>query len=259
MATFFGEVILPTSRVFFDDYDDSDEEECPSERNLEVKVLDENSLKHEFELLLIVEGTVCRGFADLYLVNANTSRLAEFYLPKEGERDNLVEITPHKEEPSVLFKLNDSTLLLRTSPAIDIFKSHQLTLKVAPWIERCKNIMTFNSRSVCDYQCEIREGLPSSFERTLVTSAVKQNLPGLSNLDQPNFITGFCASVAGWCECEDKPCILHTIFTDNLSLDSITFAPLFKIIEVTDLKHLIVNKPDSSKLGVSCDQSYMYM
>lgn len=64
------------------------------------------------------------------MVNANTSRLAEFYLPKEGERDNLVEITPHKEEPSVLFKLNDSTLLLRTSPAIDIFKSHQLTLKV---------------------------------------------------------------------------------------------------------------------------------
>lgn len=34
MATFFGEVILPTSRVFFDDYDDSDEEECPSERSV---------------------------------------------------------------------------------------------------------------------------------------------------------------------------------------------------------------------------------
>uniref|UniRef100_A0A0V0G6M2 Proteasome assembly chaperone 1 n=1 Tax=Triatoma dimidiata TaxID=72491 RepID=A0A0V0G6M2_TRIDM len=260
MATFFGEVILPTSRVFFDDYDDSDnEEEYQVERTLEVKLLDENSLNHEFELLIIVEGIVCRGFADLYLVNANTSRLAEFHLPVEEERDNLVEITPHKEEASVLYKLNDKTLLLRTSPAIDIFISHQLTLKVIPWIERCKNIMTFNSKSVCDYRCEIREDLPPTFERTLVTSAVKNIPPGLRYMDQPNFITGFCASVAGWCECMDKPCIVHIIFTDNSSLDSITFAPLFKIFETSNVKHLIVNKPDSSKLGISCDQSYMYM
>ncbi|KAK9499003.1 hypothetical protein O3M35_003526 [Rhynocoris fuscipes] len=261
MATFFGEVILPSSRVFFEDDDSDVEDDTVSERRLlELNLLDDNSLKVDYELLLIVEGTVSRGFAEVYLLNEKTTPLAEIYLPKEENNDNLVEISPHKEDNSILYKLNNKTLLLKTSPSLDLTLANQLTLKVMPWLEKSKTVLIFNSKAVSDYRCESIDTLPASFEKTLTTSAVSEIPSTYQRLEQPNFISGFSASVASWCECMNKPCTLHINYTDKSILDSITTAPLLKIMNTSNLSHLIVNENiDSSKFGISCDQSYMYM
>ncbi|KAF6205258.1 hypothetical protein GE061_019426 [Apolygus lucorum] len=239
MATFFGEVILPSSRVFFDDSDDEEDGSSATQRNeFEVKELVPGSLGAECNLLVISEGNVSRGFSDHHLMGEDAQVLAEIQLPSHEQMDTDFPARRKAAEPTLLYKLKHSTYLLDVSSSIDILLSNNLTLSIQSVLRSAKKIVVLCNRPTADFRCDSINDLPSAFLRVLKTSSWTEPLDQRI-VEQPNFISGLPASIISWCEASNKPCVAAICFTDTDRAEAVTVSPLLNFFKSSDLsRHL---------------------
>ncbi|XP_014291735.1 proteasome assembly chaperone 1 [Halyomorpha halys] len=269
MATFFGEVVYPTSRAFFDDYDDSDvdnEEQDTAFENrpqLTLVKLSEDSLS-EYSGIIISDGTVSTGFSQIYMLQKSDKLLAEVDFSK-GNVYNPEDVVVIKQKPSItskLYLLSNRFLLLQVSPSIDVTVANQLTTLIAPWLLKCKEVIVLASRHNANFRCDSINDLPSAFIRALSTS--KFVFPDtIRHLEQPNFISDFPASVLSWCESQEKPGLLIVLYSDQSYIDSVALDPLLKVFPQVGLSSYIINKEPtnvhSKSILKDMDKSFMYM
>uniref|UniRef100_A0A0A9YU54 Proteasome assembly chaperone 1 n=2 Tax=Lygus hesperus TaxID=30085 RepID=A0A0A9YU54_LYGHE len=263
MATFFGEVILPSSRVFFDDSDDEEDGSPATHGNsLEVKELVPGSLGAECNVLIISEGNVARGFSDNHLIGEEAQVLAEVQLPLNQQMDTDFPARRKAAEPTLLYKLKNSTYLLDVSSSIDILLSNNLTLSIESVLRSAKKIVVLCNRPTADYRCDSINSLPSAFLRVLKTSSWTDPLDQRT-LEQPNFVSGLPASIVSWCEATNKPCVAAICYTDTDKAETVTVSPLHNFFKSSNLsQHLApIHGPVSYKRrnNVTREESNMYL
>nr|BAN20515.1 unkown protein [Riptortus pedestris] len=267
MATFFGEVILPSSRAFFDDLDDSDNDDAELLDKFKPKLVlnyqEKDLMDHNYDALIISEGAVAKGFTQNYMISKESKLVAEVNLEKESE-DNFSDVfilNPRKVESTKLYLLGNNCLLLQLSENIDLGLANQLTVLIHPILNKCQRIITLVSRHNSDFRCDSVNDLPLAFVRALATSG--QALPPpLKHLEQPNFISNVSASVIGWCEASNRAGLMLILYSDQMTLDAFTLAPLSKAFSETGLSKYIINKQpvlSSTDPLKNLDKSFMYM
>ncbi|CAH1403100.1 unnamed protein product [Nezara viridula] len=269
MATFFGEVVYPSSRAFFDDYDDSDVDNEEQDSSLEkkplltLKKISDDSLS-EYPGIIISDGTVSTGFSQIYMHQKSDKLLAEVEFSKDNvhNSEDVVIIKQKTNITSKLYLLSNNCLLLQVSPSIDVTVANQLTILIAPWLKKCKEIIVLASRHNANFRCDSINDLPSSFIRALSTS--KYIFPVvIKHLEQPNFISDFPASVLSWCESQEKPGLLIVLYSDQSYIDSVTLGPLLKMFSQAGLSSFILNKEPTNihprSILKDMDKTFMYM
>lgn len=248
--------MYPSSRAFFDDYDDSDADNEDQDSTLEnrprliLKKHFEDSLP-EYPGIIISDGTISTGFTQIYVHQKSDKLLAEVEFSKENvyNPEDVVIIKQKTNISSKLYLLSNNYLLLQVSPSIDVTVANQLTILIAPWLQRCKEVILLASRHNANFRCDSINDLPSAFIRALSTS--KYMFPeAVKHLEQPNFISDFPASVLSWCESQEKPGLLIVLYSDQSYIDSVTLDPLLKVFSQTGLSSYILNKEPTDRKSV---------
>lgn len=267
MATFFGEVILPSSRAFFDDLDDSDNDDAESSNKVKPRLVLKYQQKDftfsSYDTLVISEGAVAKGFAEMYMLNKESKLLAEIILEKEQEENfsDILIVKPKRIDTTKLYTLPNNCLLLHLAENIDLGLANQYTVLIKPCLTNCKKVISLVSRHNSNFRCDSVNELPPAFVRGLSTSV--QPLPSsLKHLEQPNFVSNVSASVISWCEATQKPGLMLILYSDQISLDPVTLTPLLKAFSEAGLSKYIVNtQPEFSFKDPlkNLDKSFMYM
>ncbi|XP_014252111.1 proteasome assembly chaperone 1 isoform X2 [Cimex lectularius] len=265
MATFFGEVILPSSRVFFDnddsDFEDDDVLQSSNTCNLlELKELLPNALTGDFDLLIIAEGNVAKGFTDNYLLESPGMPIAEINLKQDETKEpmDIMEVKPPKTQPSYIYSLDLHTRLVIVSPAINLTLANNLL--ITDFIQKSKSVFVLCNRPSADFRCDSINDLPPAFIRMLNTSnSDLEGIPPCQILEQPNFISGFAASVISWCECTRKNCKLYIVYTDRAVVDSVTLKPFVDLFTKQNRLKGLLTHTLAARLSTSSEQCFMYM
>ncbi|PSN30735.1 Proteasome assembly chaperone 1 [Blattella germanica] len=131
MATYFGEIVEKSSRAFWDDDFDS-EDEMELERNekpvgqLEL-VQSSSSGTIKCKLFFVIHGPLTEGFAEAYLINKGEC-VAEI---KETDSENEDNTSGKKrKKPTTIYRISDEVLLCICSPYVDITNAFEFTEKV---------------------------------------------------------------------------------------------------------------------------------
>ncbi|BES92830.1 Hypothetical protein NTJ_05641 [Nesidiocoris tenuis] len=255
MCSFFGEIVFPSSRVFFDDSDD--EEGAPENPRspLEIKEqLQGSSFDAECNLLIISEGNVARGFTDAHLIGPSVKAIARIV----RSDPQISSSTRRTEEASTLYQLNETTRLLDVSSSVDILLSNNLTVLLQPVLKSTKKIVVLCSRLTVDYRCDSINNLPNAFIRTLKSSSWREPVV-YRTAEQPNFVSGFPASVASWSETMKKPCLVAVCYSDTDRAEKTTVGPFLELFALSNLGHLVRQRAHITYKQATRDESNMYM
>ncbi|KAK2589240.1 hypothetical protein KPH14_002041 [Odynerus spinipes] len=219
MATYFGEVIFPSSRAFWDEYDGEDlSNELQEEVKLNVKWLQDKPTC--INKLMLIEGDVITDFSKECLCH-------------DSEEVCIIEDHCNKKLVTI-FQVNKDLYVCIVAPNFDIKLAGELVLNISDILSSSKSIYLITWRHVSQYKSENTPTVPS-FIRCLYTKN-ESDLCKLHKdlLEQPNIIYGVAAGVLSYAEMMELPCVLYTLYTDGFILDSKAAEPLIEIFaEIT--------------------------
>ncbi|EEB20021.1 hypothetical protein Phum_PHUM600210 [Pediculus humanus corporis] len=218
MASYFGEIIEPTTRALFNDF--SDEEDCS--QNLQIT------------------------FAEIFLLDNNTSPAAEIIIDSnESDYSNDPEISKKKILPSRIF-LNKNNAICLISSSFTSESGYFFTQAILKFLQVSNKVYIFTNDSLYNYKTESLYDLPFGFIKELKTSYSSQkNLVDL--LETPNFITGVSGAILSWCEIFKKNATAFICYTDQQKLDSITAEPYLSVFKKLNSTLLQTRNPNYNK------------
>ncbi|XP_031825489.1 proteasome assembly chaperone 1 [Nomia melanderi] len=214
MASFFGEVVFPVSRAFWEEEDENGSNgHTVSQKEFSVRWLKEKPT--EMDTLILVEGEMLIEFSRQCLCqNSEEVCLVE----DEDER-----------KMCIIYQVNNGTYLCVVSPRFDVKFSGKLVDKISELILNVKCTISITCRHMSQFKCKDRPTVPS-FLRMLRTkhgesiSSSKEIL-----LEQPNIVYGIAAGVLSYAEFMELPSVLYVLYTDSFVLDSVSAEPLLKL------------------------------
>ncbi|GFG35118.1 hypothetical protein Cfor_09606 [Coptotermes formosanus] len=133
MATYFGEVVERSSRAFwgeeFDSEDDTESNSHTNCRKLEISSSDGNLTSPTIRLFLVAHGPLTEGFVETCFLDKGLpiAEITETENETEKEEESL---TRRKRKPSAVYRLSSDVLLCMCSPHLDIAQSFDFAEKV---------------------------------------------------------------------------------------------------------------------------------
>ncbi|XP_038119041.1 uncharacterized protein LOC119769699 [Culex quinquefasciatus] len=232
MSLNFGEIVEPSTRAFWDDYDEGDEELVPlaplewewlNEDNTELKL---DQLKH----LLIIEGQGIAAFAGTAILKGR-SPVCRFHNISVGvyhvpERDLLVCLSEEKELNSF----------------------GRITEKLAPWLDVAQQVT-----AVSFHPSVMHKGTPAEdAEEVCFIRSINGSEKGL---EAPNVITGLSAGALSYRKFREHAgsAAAYACYLDSPVVDSASAKPILKLF-----KALSVDCADSYQLKFKAG-SNLYM
>nr|XP_033324168.1 proteasome assembly chaperone 1-like [Megalopta genalis] len=219
MVSFFGEVVFPVSRAFWDEEDENESNEIAiNEPEFSVRWLQEKPA--QIDTLIVVEGEMLIDFSRECLCQST-------------EEACLVE-DKNKTKICIIYQVNNGIYLCDVSPRFDVKFSGKLVDKMSEIFLNTKSTISITSRHISHFKCKDRPVVPA-FLRMLV-SKNGQSVCSLKEplLEQPNIIFGVTAGVLSYAEFMDLPSVLYILYTDNFVLDSVSAEPLIKLFTTMD-------------------------
>ncbi|XP_076762697.1 proteasome assembly chaperone 1 [Xylocopa sonorina] len=214
MASFFGEVVFPVSRAFWDEEDENEEPEYSSSQpEFFVRWLKEKP--SEINTFVIIEGEMLIDFS------------RECLCPN-SEEVCFVENNMEKKVCTI-YRINDDMYLCLVCPRFDVKFSGKLVEKIGDIISSTKSTICITCRHVSHFKSKNVPTVPS-FLRMLTTrngeNICKNKEPFL---EQPNIIYGVAAGVLSYAEFMEVPSVLYVLYADSFVLDSLSAEPLLKL------------------------------
>ncbi|XP_053984858.1 proteasome assembly chaperone 1 [Hylaeus volcanicus] len=214
MVSFFGEVVFPVSRAFWD----GEDEGGPSERTgnqLEFSLRWLKEKPARIETLIVVEGKMLLDFTRECLC-------------QNAEEVCLVE-DENKTKVCIIYQINDEVYLCIVSPQLDIKFSGKLVDKMSEILTNSNSTICVTCHHVSQFKCKNIPATPS-FLRMLATKS-GENVCSLKEplLEQPNIVHGVAAGVLSYAEFMELPAVLYVLYIDNFVLDSVSAEPLLKL------------------------------
>ncbi|KZC06193.1 PREDICTED: proteasome assembly chaperone 1 [Dufourea novaeangliae] len=241
MVSFFGEVVFPVSRAFWDEEDENESDgRTINETEFSVQWLKEKST--QIDTLILVEGEMLIDFSRECLCQSS-------------EEVCLVE-DESKRKICIVYQVNNDIYLCVVSPRFDVKLSGKLVDKISDILLNVKNTICITSRHMSQFKCKDVPTVPS-FLRMLTTknggSICSLKEPPL---EQPNIVYGVTAGVLSYAEFMELPSVLYVLYTDNFVLDSVSAEPLLKLF--TAMNCTVNNVTFTGKNFFNKGNLYMY-
>uniref|UniRef100_A0A182NA66 Large ribosomal subunit protein mL66 n=1 Tax=Anopheles dirus TaxID=7168 RepID=A0A182NA66_9DIPT len=222
MSLSFGEIVEPSTRAFWDDYDEEAETSGPSSAPLEwiwyndpEESTGEQELQKTLETpfhFVIVEGQKIGAFIRKVLLDGKSNPICSlscgtvsiFHAPTEG-------------------------VLLAVSEELEPNLFGRITQKLSPWVEAAKTLSTVTLQPAVLYK-----GLTEQErEKVCIIKALgtASTLPGVGPLEAPNVITGVAAGAASYRKFQGKQAAVYGCYLDSVILDSASSEPILRLLK----------------------------
>ncbi|XP_003707315.1 proteasome assembly chaperone 1 [Megachile rotundata] len=216
MASFFGEVVFPVSRAFWDEEDENAPTGQPVyQPKFFVQWLKAKPIR--INTVIVVEGEM--------LIDFSRECLAQ-----NSEEVCFVEDDKQKKACSI-YQVNEEVYLCIVLTHFDVKFSSKLVDKMTDILSNVENTICITCRHISQFK---NNNVPTdpSFLRMLATkcgtNVCKLKVPFL---EQPNIVYGVTAGVLSYAEFTGLPAVLYVLYTDSFALDSSSAEPLIKIFE----------------------------
>lgn len=221
MATFFGEVVFPKSRAFWDEED----EYGPAESSMKEPEYFVRWLKDKpsaIDTLIVIEGEMLIDFSKECLC-------------QNSEETCFVEDDKQKKACTI-YQINEEVYACIVSPKFNVKYSGMLVNKMRDIISSVKNTICVTCRHMSQFKSKSLPTVPS-FLRMLFTKN-GQSICKLKEplLERPNIVYGVTAGVLSYAEFVELPAVLYVLYTDCLALDSLSAEPLLKLFSTVNCK-----------------------
>ncbi|KAI4487256.1 hypothetical protein M0804_005405 [Polistes exclamans] len=215
MATYFGEVVFPSSRAFWDEYEGEESiDELQDEPHINIIWLKDKPTS--MKKFVLVEGEIIIDF------------LKEF-LCHDSEKICAIQ-NEHNKELAVIYQVNEEDLYICIiAPSFDTKIAGDFIIKISDILSICKSIYLISWRHVSHYKSANIPAVPS-FLRCLYTKSGNNLCKSHKELlEQPNIIYGVAAGILSYAQMMDFQSVLYVLYTDTFVLDSIAAKPLIEI------------------------------
>ncbi|XP_053693158.1 uncharacterized protein LOC128741390 [Sabethes cyaneus] len=222
MSLDFGEIVEPSTRAFWDDYDESEEDRAPlpplewnwlNEDNTEQKL---NSIK----LLLILEGQAITSFVGTAVLKGRSpiARLAGI--------------------STYLYSIPEQEMLVCLSEEKILNNFSRITEKLIPWLSSAQRVIAISFQpSVMHKGTSADDKEKACFIRSL-----NGQLSEIRELEAPNVITGLSAGALSYRKFTGQQMAsAYVCFLDSSILDSVSSKPVLQLLKL---------------LSVECDIDY---
>ncbi|KXJ71821.1 uncharacterized protein LOC109432401 [Aedes albopictus] len=221
MSLNFGEIVEPSTRAFWDDYDEGDEDLAPLQP-LEWEWLNEDNVEQKLDnikRLLILEGPGISGFAGTAVLKGrspicqlNSGTVSIYY---DAEKGSLVCVSEEK----------------------DLNAFGRITEKLAKWLEVADEVV-----AVSFQPSVMHKGTSGSdAEEVCFIRSINGQLSQIPKLDAPNVVTGLAGGALSYRKFKDQTASVYVCYLDSCVLDSISAKPILRLLKA---------------LSVECDDSY---
>ncbi|XP_035900654.1 uncharacterized protein LOC118506944 [Anopheles stephensi] len=234
MSLNFGEIVEPSTRAFWDDYDEEavDEEATPSslewiwysdqeEANGDAEM--QRTLQDPFHFV-IIEGQKVASFVGKVLLNGQCKPICQLSCGTVS-----------------VFHLPAEKLLLCVSEELDPNMFGRVTQRLSGWLDAAETVSTISLQPAVLYKgLTEHEQEKVCFIKTLTAG---RNMPDdIGLLDAPNVITGVAAGVASYRKFNGKKdAAVYGCYLDSVMLDSVSSEPILRLLKA---------------LGVPCADRY---
>lgn len=219
MATYFGEIVFPSSRAFWDEYDGEDlTDEFQETPKLNVKWLTNKPTC--INQLILIEEEIITDFSKECLCHHS---------------EEVCVIEDHNDKKlATIFQVNKDLYVCIVVPSFDTKCAGEFVIKIKDILSSSKEIYLITWRHISQYKSENVPNVPS-FVRCLYTKT-GSDLCKLHKevLKQPNIIYGVAAGVLSYAQMMGLKSVLYVLYTDSFALDSKAAEPLIEIFaEIT--------------------------
>ncbi|XP_065342976.1 proteasome assembly chaperone 1-like [Cloeon dipterum] len=244
-ASFFGEIVEPASRAFFDFGEDDFDEESSAEK-CEFKITWKTEALR-YDTVLVFHGKISNAFADRSFFDQGLCCGTVEKVTKQSL----------KKDAATFYSLQNDILALSVTAVEDIHSVPFIDC-LDEIISKTKRVVVICSLPAARYLGEQR--IEDGLLRCLVTSAKIEDLKiRCTTLEQPNFVPGVPAAFMSYCCLKQKPGYLLLCYSDDDPdvVDSRTLLP-FNPIMTCPLFKSICKREHSSKLtGSAYGNIYM--
>lgn len=221
MSLNFGEIVEPSTRAFWDDYDEGEEDHQPLQP-LQWDWLNEDNVEQKLDSvkrLLILEGQGIAVFADSAVLKGqspicqlNSGSTNIYHVPQKG-------------------------LLVCVSQEKDLNSFGRITDKLAPWLEMADEVVCISLQpSVMHKGTSADEAEEICFIRS-----INGRLSQFKALEAPNVTTGLSGGALSYRKFKNQTASAYVCYLDSCVLDSVSAKPVLRLLKA---------------LSVDCDDSY---
>uniref|UniRef100_A0A182VX70 Proteasome assembly chaperone 1 n=1 Tax=Anopheles minimus TaxID=112268 RepID=A0A182VX70_9DIPT len=222
MSLNFGEIVEPSTRAFWDDYDEEAAEEQTTSTNLEwIWYSDQEESSEEQELqktlqepfhFVIVEGQKVGSFVGKVLLNGQAKPICQLSCGTVS-----------------VFHLTTEKLLLCVSEELDPNLFGLITQRLSRWLDVAETVSTVSLQPAVLYKgLTEHEQEKVCFIKALTGSRM---LGDIGLLEAPNVITGVAAGVASYRKFVGKGAAVYGCYLDSVILDSVSSEPILRLLK----------------------------
>ncbi|XP_055638939.1 uncharacterized protein LOC129776972 [Toxorhynchites rutilus septentrionalis] len=221
MSLNFGEIIEPSTRAFWDEYDENDEDRSPLEP-LQWEWLNEDGTEEKLDqvkLLLVLEG---QGISDFV-----ATAVLKGGLPICRLNHGAVNI----------YYDSQSGLLVCSSEEKDLNLFSLITDKLAMWLDIAEQVV-----AIAFHPKVMHKGTPiTDAEEVCFIRRINGQMTRYQELEAPNVITGISAGVLCYRKFKQLEASVYACYMDSPILDSVSTKPVLELMK---------------SLSIDCDNSY---
>ncbi|XP_050071995.1 uncharacterized protein LOC126559865 [Anopheles maculipalpis] len=234
MSLSFGEIVEPSTRAFWDDYDDEAvDEQVSHANNLEwiwyndqEETSEEQSMQKTLQApfhFVIIEGQKVFSFIGKVLLDGQCKPICQLSCGTVS-----------------MFHLPAEKLLLCVSEELDPNLFGQITHRLSAWLDAAETVSSISLQPAVLYKgLTEQEQEKVCFIKALTANRI---LDDIGLLEAPNVITGVAAGVASYRKFgRKKEAAVYGCYLDSVILDSVSSEPILRLLKA---------------LGVPCADRY---
>ncbi|KAI4500187.1 hypothetical protein M0802_004604 [Mischocyttarus mexicanus] len=214
MATYFGEVVFPSSRAFWDECEEEELiDELQEELNINIKWLKDKPTS--MKKFLLVEGEIIIDFLKELLCH-------------DTEKICVIQ-NEHNKEFAAIHQANEDLYICIIARNFDTKFAGDFVIKISDILSICESIYLISWKHISHYKSANIPAVPS-FLRCLYTKSGSNLCKSHKEiLERPNIIHGVAAGVLSYAQMMDFQSVLYVLYTDSFVLDSIAAKPLIEV------------------------------
>uniref|UniRef100_A0A2M4AX24 Proteasome assembly chaperone 1 n=1 Tax=Anopheles triannulatus TaxID=58253 RepID=A0A2M4AX24_9DIPT len=223
MSLTFGEIVEPSTRAFWDDYDEEEEGDTKPFEPLEWIVFNEQDANttEQTEIqktltapfrLLIFEGQKVNSFVGTAILKGNKIPVLQLSCGTV-----------------CLFHVLGERLVVCVSEEIDPNLFGHITEKLKPWLMAAESVTTISLQPAVMYKGASERELEQVCFIKSLGDAVTDGSVG--KLEAPNVLTGVAAGAVGYRKFHLKPAAAYGCYLDSVVIDSVSSEPILRLLK----------------------------
>ncbi|XP_011158099.1 proteasome assembly chaperone 1 [Solenopsis invicta] len=214
MVSYFGEVIFPSSRAFWDDEDEYESADN-TEHFPKLYVHWSKPKPKCLQKLIIIEGDPLIPFVEQCLCS-------------KMEEACIIENEKHKKV-SVIYQINKQIYICIVLPQFDTKNAGKFINEINDLLLNLETTTSIICRHISQFQNTNVPEIPS-FLRILATKTTNFTKCGIEPLEQPNIVFGVGAGILSYAELLGIPAKSYILYIDSFVLDSKCVEPILQVL-----------------------------